>query len=99
MIFLFKIFIKIHIFELIYNTHLIITFTKELEPLSLLVHENSVEVTALHTSDFDRLVTPAHNLSRADICDARRHLAPLKNHRFGYSAIRIYVYALVIITK
>lgn len=82
-----------------YCTYLIITFTEELEPLSLLVHKNTVEVTALYTSDFDRLVTPTHYLSRADICDARRHLAPLKNHRFGYSAISIYVYTFVIITK
>jgi len=61
--------------------YLIVTFTEELEPLSLLVHEDTVEMTALHASDLYRLVTPAHNLSRTDVRDARRHLAPLKNHR------------------
>jgi len=61
--------------------YLIVTFTKELEPLSLLMHEDTVEMTALHASDLYRLVTPAHNLSRTDVRDARRHLAPLKNHR------------------
>jgi len=79
--------------------YLIVTFAKKLESLSLLMHENAIEMTALHTSDLDRLVAPTHNLSRADVCDASRHLAPLKNHRFRYSAISVYVYALVIVTE
>lgn len=79
------------------RTYLIVTFTEELEPLSLLVHEDTVEMTTLHASDFYRLITPAHNLSRTDIRDARRHLAPLKNHRLRYPAVSIYVYALIVV--
>lgn len=63
------------------------------------MHEDAVEVTALHTSDLDRLVSPAHNLSRTDIRDAGRHLAPLKDHRFRDSTVRIHVYALIVVTE
>lgn len=80
-------------------THLIVTFAKELESLSLLMHENAVEVAALHTSDLDRLVAPTHNLPRADERDARRHLAPLKDHRFRHSAVSVYVHAFVIVAE
>lgn len=63
------------------------------------MHEDTVEVAALHTSDLDRFVSPAHNLSRTDIRDAGRHLAPLKDHRLRDPTVRIYVYALVIVAE
>lgn len=81
------------------HTHLIVTFTEELEPLSFLVHKNTIEMTVIHTSNLDCLVAPTHNLSRTNVCDARRHLAPLKNHRFRYSSVSINIYALVIVAE
>lgn len=81
------------------DRYLIVTFTKELEPLSFLVHKNAVEMAAFDASDLDRLVAPSHDLARADVSDARRHFAPLKDHRLGYSTVGIHVNALVVVAQ
>ena len=47
--------------------YLVVSFTEELEFLRLLVHEDAVEVTCVNRTDFNRLVTPAHHLTCADV--------------------------------
>ena len=49
-------------------THLVIPLTEELEPLGSLVHEDSVQVACLYSTDLNGLFSPAHDLVRADMC-------------------------------
>ncbi len=49
------------------HSHLVIPLTKELESLSSLVHENSVEVSRLHGADLNGLLSPAHDLVRPNV--------------------------------
>lgn len=45
-----------------WRSHLVISFTEELESLGSLVHEDTVQVTRLHGADLYGLLTPAHDL-------------------------------------
>lgn len=49
------------------QSHLVISFTEELESLSSLVHEDAVQVTGLHRADLDGLLTPTHDLVRPNV--------------------------------
>lgn len=63
------------------------------------MHKNAIEMAAFDASDLDRLVAPSHYLAGADVSDARRHFAPLKDHRLRYSAIGIHVNSLVVVAQ
>lgn len=47
--------------------YLVVSFTEKFEPLSSLVHKNSIQVTRLHRTDLYGFLTPAHNLIGMDI--------------------------------
>lgn len=47
--------------------HLVISLTQKLEPLCSFVHENSIQVSCFHRADLYGLLSPAHDLVRADI--------------------------------
>lgn len=49
------------------QSHLVISFTEELESLSSLVHEDAVQVTGLHRADLDGLLAPTHDLVRPNV--------------------------------
>ncbi len=43
-------------------SHLVISFTKELESLGPLVHEDAIQMTGLHRADLYGLLSPTHDL-------------------------------------
>lgn len=49
------------------QSHLVISFTEELESLSSLVHEDAVQVTGLHRADLDGFLAPTHDLVRPNV--------------------------------
>lgn len=49
------------------NTHLVVPLRQELQSLSSLVHENSIEVSRLHGADLNGLLSPAHDLVGVDV--------------------------------
>lgn len=49
------------------QSHLVVSFTEELESLSSLVHEDAVQVTGLHRADLDGLLAPTHDLVRPNV--------------------------------
>ena len=55
------------------SPHLVIPLTEELQPLCLLVHEDSVEVARLGGPDLNSLVAPTHHLARTDVGCTNRH--------------------------
>ena len=48
------------------------------------MHEHPIKVTRFHRPDLNGLVTPTHNLTRADEGDGGRHLSPLQHHILGH---------------
>lgn len=48
-------------------SNLVISLTKELQPLSSLVHEDTIQVASLHRTDLYGLFSPSHNLIWADM--------------------------------
>lgn len=42
--------------------HLVISLTKELQPLSSFVHEDTVQVAGLHRTNLNGLFSPSHDL-------------------------------------
>lgn len=48
-------------------THLVVPLRQELQSLSSLVHENSIEVSRLHGADLNGLLSPAHDLVGVDV--------------------------------
>ena len=56
-------------------TYLVVALAEELELLRLLVHEDTVEVARLRRADLDRLVAPAHHLTRADVRCTREQIS------------------------
>lgn len=53
-------------------SYLVISFTKELQPLSSFVHEDTIQVTSLHRTDLNGLFSPSHYLIWADMsCKAK----------------------------
>lgn len=49
------------------QTHFVVPLRQELQALSSLVHENSIEVSRLHRADLDGLLPPAHDLVGVDV--------------------------------
>lgn len=49
------------------QSHLVVSFTEELESLSSLVHKDAVQVTGLHRADLDGLLAPTHDLVRPNV--------------------------------
>ena len=49
------------------RSHLVVPLAEKLQLLCFLVHEHTVQVASLGRSNLDRFVTPAHDLSRADV--------------------------------
>ncbi len=45
-----------------WRSHLVISFTKELESLGSLVHEDTIEMACLHRADLYGLLSPTHDL-------------------------------------
>lgn len=53
-------------------SYLVISLTKELQPLSSLVHEDTIQVASLHRADLNGLFSPSHDLIWADMsCKAK----------------------------
>ena len=46
----------------LYLTYLVISLTKELQPLCSFVHEDTIQVTGLHRTDLNGLFSPSHYL-------------------------------------
>ena len=49
-------------------SHLVISFTEELESLGSLVHEDTIQVASLHRPDLYGLLPPTHDLVGTDVC-------------------------------
>ncbi|KAF3836405.1 hypothetical protein F7725_028963 [Dissostichus mawsoni] len=60
---------------------------EELQSLSSLVHENSIEVSRLHGADLNGLLSPAHDLVGVD------------HHVFGDASVGVDVDALVLVAQ
>lgn len=48
-------------------SYLVVPLTEEFEPLSSLVHKDSIQMTRLHRANLYGFLTPPHNLIRMDI--------------------------------
>lgn len=66
-------------------SYLVISLTKELQPLSPFVHEDTVQVASLHWSDLNGLFSPSHDLIWADMsCRAKCYIS----HQSSYLCVR-----------
>ena len=79
--------------------HFVVPLAEELQLLSLLMHEHSVQMSSLYGSNLDGLVAPAHDLSRADVGHGGRQLSPLQDDVLTDLAVGVYVHALVVVAQ
>lgn len=63
-------------------SHLVVPLRQELQSLSSLVHENSIEVSRLHGADLDGLFSPSHDLVGVDVGCTHTHTHTV-NRRTG----------------
>ena len=78
---------------------LVVALAEELELLDALVHEDAVQLPALHIPDLDGLVAPAHDLAVGDGGDGGGQLAPLQHDALDRVAARVAVDALVVVAE
>lgn len=66
-------------FECLPRSYLVISLTKELQPLSSFVHEDTIQVASLHRTDLNGLFSPSHDLIGADMsCKAKCNISSLQ---------------------
>ena len=65
-------------------SYLVISLTQELEFLSFLMHEHSVQVSSLHAPDLNGFVAPAHDLPGPDVSNTGGQLSPLQHNILGH---------------
>ena len=78
---------------------LVISLAQELQLLSFLVHEDSVEMSGFDWPDLDGLVSPAHNLPSAYVRNRSWQLSPLQNDVLGDLAVSVDVDSLVVVAE
>lgn len=56
-------------------------------------------MSSVHITNLDSFVTPAHNLTGANVSHRSRHLAPLQHNVLAHLTARVYVHTFVIVAK
>ena len=79
--------------------YLIVALAQELQLLRFLVHKYAVQVARLYRPDFNGLIAPAHDLTRANVGYRSGQFAPLQYDVLGDFSVGVDVDALVVITE
>ena len=56
-------------------------------------------MASVHITNFDRFVTPAHDLTRSNVGNRSGHFTPLQKNILADLAVSVHVHTFVIITK